>query len=298
MALEFVPNQHGNCIWWRLVIWVPPMAWMPEPVWLEIAGLGVEYSALYAALSFWTALLLFSRNVLREGESTELCADWVPYGIVGAMVGARLGYFAFEIPTQFLSEPGGLLWHPGFSFHGAVLGLLGGSVLFAWQQKRSIAKTLDQLTLSAAIGFLFTSLGGLLSNEVVGVEGGGWLSMLFPIYDEGNLLPPTRIAILHIQVIWAGIVAIVALHLERAPWMKTRPPGLYASLIAAAIFAGLIVLDPFKEERSHVAQSTYRLSWVLLDSVGLLLAAFFARRASRLGRATPESAALRTDSRA
>jgi phosphatidylglycerol---prolipoprotein diacylglyceryl transferase len=270
-----------------------PMQWLPEPVWWEVAGLGIEYRALYAGLSFWVAVLLFGRRTLKEGGNAELIVDWVPYGIAGTMLGARLGYFALEIPRQFIAEPGGLLWQPGFSFHGAVLGLLGATAAFGRRNGLSLPRLFDQLAWAASIAFLFMSFAALLSNEVAGVESRSFFSMEFPLYDEGNLDPPRRFAVHHLQAVWAIVVVAVIGVLEHVQKKRLLPPGILVALTILLIFSGLLFLDPFKEQVSHVAQASYRTTAIVLDllfvcagTLGLLVPRFMRREGSRDGSAS------------
>lgn len=255
---------------------------MPEPEWREIAGLSVEYNAVYAALSFWIAFLLFSRSTRALGESTDKCSDWVLYAISGALVGARVGYFVFEIPVQFIEEPGGLLWQPGFSFHGAVLGLLAGSALFARSAGMALSELCDRLALGGSIGFLLMSLGALLSNSEVGMVSSSVIALKFPIYDEGMLVPPTRFPIFHVQCVWAALVVCLTVAAERRQWLNSRAPGATGALVIALIFAGLAVLDPLKEERTHLAQSGYRITATILDILLALGASYLLLRSTKL----------------
>lgn len=253
---------------------------MPEPEWREIAGLSVEYSAVYAALSFWIALLLFSRATRALGESTDKCSDWVLYAIAGALLGARIGYFVLEIPAQFFQEPGGLLWHPGFSFHGAVFGLLAGSALFARNTSVPFLELSDRLAVAGSVAFLLMSLGALLSNVEAGVVSSSMWSLKFPLYDEGNLDPPTRFPIFHAQCLWAALVVYLVSRAERQKWFRISPPGDLSAFLMLLIFGGLLAIDPFTEERTHLAQSSYRLTAGAIDLLMALGAGYwFLRRA-------------------
>ncbi len=267
------------------------MAWMPEPVWIKLAGVEIEYSVLYVAFSFVFALLLMTRRALEESEDPEPYSDWVPYGIGGGLVGSRVGYFLFEIPLEFLAEPQVLLWRPGFSFHGACLGLLVATWLYARKSPISFARIMDRLSLPFAVAFLLTSLGSLMSNDVVGVLCKGPLSLRFPIYDEGNLLPPDRLAVFHLQVVAGVLLVAFVWGIERRFRGRSSPEGGLAALTLTLLFAVLLALDPFKVQRSHLAADFYPVMLSTLDGVGLLTAVFFLlllgrRRVGQLGESS------------
>ena len=215
------------------------------------------------------------------------------YAIAGGLLGARIGYFVLEIPAQFLEEPGGLLWHPGFSFHGAVLGLFAGSAVFARNASVPFLELSDRLAVAGSIGFLLMSLGALLSNTEAGVVSTSMWSLRFPIYDEGNLKPPTRLPIFHAQCLWAALVVASVTSAERRRWFKARPPGVLSAFLILLIFSGLLALDPFKEERTHLAQTSYRLTSSAMDLLMALGGGYlFLRRAkARLLVSVPSSPA-------
>src|SRR6478609_2509482 len=248
------------------------MVWMPEQVWLKVGVFEVEYVALYTMLSVWIAALLLCKQSLRAGSSGEDWLDWVPYGLAGGVIGARLGYFLFEIPTEFLAEPGGLLWQPGFSLHGAVLGLLAGLAVFARLRGILVWKMWDDMAFAGAVGFLLMSLGLLFDSRLAGVPVDGPMSLTYPLYDEGVAVPPARLAVQHIQVILAGgIVALVAV-LGRSAWSRRAALGTLTCTVLALVFLVLLLLDPWKEEARHVARAAYRPRAVACDVVALAAA--------------------------
>lgn len=265
------------------------MVWMPEEVWLKVGALEVQYVALYATLSLWIALLLMCRHALQRGSTTEDCFDWLPYGLVGAVAGARLGYFVFEIPIEFLKEPGGLLWQPGYSLHGAVFGLLAGTAVFARSRHILIPTMWDNLAMAGAIGFLLMSLGLLFDNHLAAVAVDGPLSLTYPLYDEGVAVPPQRLAVQHIQVILASCVVAAIAVLGRR--LKSAEPGTLSSTLLTLVFLVLLVLEPWKEQAQHVARGAYKGRALAWDAVGFTVALGFLirtkRRAGEPQRSTP-----------
>jgi prolipoprotein diacylglyceryltransferase len=246
------------------------MVWMPEQVWLKVGVFEVEYVALYAVLSFWIATLLLCKQALEAGSTSDDCFDWLPYGLVGAVVGARVGYFVFEIPAEFLAEPSGLLWQPGYSLHGTVFGLLVATAIYA-RSRRMLAWTMwDNLAMAGASAFLLMSLGLLFDSHLAGAPASGPLSLTYPLYDEGVAVPPRRLAAQHMQVVLAGCIAGATAALQRR--RSFAVPGMLACTVLTLLFLVLLVLEPWKEEAQHVARAAYRGRAITWDAVGFVVA--------------------------
>lgn len=253
---------------------------------MKVARVDVEYTGVYAALSFWIAFLLLRRRALTNGWKVEQCYDWLIFALLGALAGARVGYFAFEIPAEFLSEPGTLLWHPGFSEHGAVVGLLGGTAAFARQRGASIWRTWDELAVAGACAFLLMSLAALLDNEVAGIEWNGMFRMKFPLYDERNDTPPFRFPVLHVQVLLALGLVLAALAVERGRLARRWRDGASSSLIVLLMSLLMLLVDPWKEQASHVLGAAYARRLVVLDVAFAVVAlTSFVRKVSLPSRA-------------
>ena len=60
--------------------------------------------------------------------------DMLLYGVIGVILGGRLGYVLFYKPEYYLAQPLEILqvWSGGMSFHGGFLGVLLAIALFCW----------------------------------------------------------------------------------------------------------------------------------------------------------------------
>jgi phosphatidylglycerol:prolipoprotein diacylglycerol transferase len=63
--------------------------------------------------------------------------DMLIYGVLGTILGGRLGYVLFYKPHYYLEHPSEVLqiWAGGMSFHGGFLGVLLGLALFCWSEE-------------------------------------------------------------------------------------------------------------------------------------------------------------------
>lgn len=124
--------------------------------------------------------------------------------ILGALVGARLGYAVIYDASFFVSHPLLLvspfnpetgLWVgiSGMSAHGGILGGIFAAFLFSWKYQKSFLPILDALSISAPIAIFFGRIGNFLSGELFGrVTDVSW-GMVFPLSGDDLLRHPSQL---------------------------------------------------------------------------------------------------------
>src|SRR5205085_12429506 len=72
------------------------------------------------------------RRGLGHGLEVKDVDDMLIYGVLGVILGGRLGYVLFCKPEFYFSHPLEILhiWTGGMSFHGGFVGVLAGIWLF------------------------------------------------------------------------------------------------------------------------------------------------------------------------
>src|SRR5258706_15067596 len=95
-------------------------------------------------LTGFVAFVALARLRIRRGWGKDLTVgdidDLLMYGVIGVILGGRLGYVLFYKPAHYLAHPAEILqiWTGGMSFHGGALwaGGAGGGVLWRAQRRR------------------------------------------------------------------------------------------------------------------------------------------------------------------
>ena len=179
-----------------------------DPVIFSLGPLQVRWYGLMYVIGFLIATYLF-KVLIRRGffKVTEEKVDTlVTTMIICMFVGARLTYvfvYNWDYYSQNLSE---LLsvWQGGLSFHGALIGLITGGVIFARQNKISWLQVMDSVALAGTIGLFFGRMGNFINGELYGRITDHWLGVVFP---GGGPLPrhPSQLyeAFLEGLVLWA-----------------------------------------------------------------------------------------------
>ena len=101
-----------------------PVAFSVGP--LSIRWYGLAYLVGFAL--FWLLGRYRARQAWR-GISIESVEDLLFYGMLGVIVGGRLGFCFFYQPQWFLAHPADILkvWQGGMSAHGGMLGVIAAS---------------------------------------------------------------------------------------------------------------------------------------------------------------------------
>ena len=149
------------------------------------------YGMMY--LLGFAAFYLLGRWRSRRGLSPWTPADFADllfYGVVGVVVGGRLGFALFYGFEQLLRDPLWLvrIWEGGMSFHGGLLGVIAAVWIHAWKTSRQggvpRARTLlaatDQVAPLAPIGLGLGRLGNFINAELPGRVTESSLGVRFP----------------------------------------------------------------------------------------------------------------------
>jgi phosphatidylglycerol:prolipoprotein diacylglycerol transferase len=155
-----------------------------DPVIFRIGPLSVRWYGLMYLLGFGAAYLLIRHlSRLRNLDlSRDGVSDLLFYGVLGVVLGGRLGYVLFYNPLQYLSRPLEVfaVWQGGMSFHGGLLGVVIAVVVFCRRRKLPILLTGDILATSATIGLGLGRIGNFINGELWGRTTDLPWGMIFP----------------------------------------------------------------------------------------------------------------------
>ncbi|MFI3265748.1 MAG: prolipoprotein diacylglyceryl transferase [Rikenellaceae bacterium] len=171
------------------------ITWDADPVMFSLLGIEVRYYGLCWAFALGFAGYLYSNIIKREGYPEQMFDSIFWYGVIGTIVGARLGHCLFYDPAYYLSHPIEILFlrQGGMASHGAAIGTITGVWLFTRKYKMPFLWALDRLGLASALGGAAVRLGNLMNSEIYGVP--TELPWGFIFVRDGQTLPmhPTQI---------------------------------------------------------------------------------------------------------
>jgi phosphatidylglycerol---prolipoprotein diacylglyceryl transferase len=127
---------------------------------------------------------------LGHGLDVKDVDDMLIYGVLGVILGGRLGYVLFYKPGYYLDHPWEILqvWAGGMSFHGGFVGVMLAIALFCWIKKKRWLATMDFVAPLVPIGLAAGRMGNFINGELPGRPTTLPWGMWFPQHD------PTQIA--------------------------------------------------------------------------------------------------------
>ncbi|MDQ2177302.1 prolipoprotein diacylglyceryl transferase [Marinifilum sp. D714] len=157
--------------------------WNPDPEIINIFGISIRYYSLLflsgILLSITVLKWIFKQEKLPEANLEKLSM----YGIIGILLGARLGHCLFYEPSYYFNHPLEILLpiqftsNGGFEFtgyrglasHGGALGLIIALFVYSRKTKHAMLDTIDLIAVVTGLSAGFIRLANLMNSEIVGM---------------------------------------------------------------------------------------------------------------------------------
>jgi phosphatidylglycerol---prolipoprotein diacylglyceryl transferase len=143
-----------------------------DPVAFSIGPLAVRWYGLMYLTAFGAFWWLGTRRIAggRAPITREQLDDLLFGGIVGVILGGRLGYVLFYKPGYYFSHPLEVfaVWQGGMSFHGGFLGVLVAMAFVARRQRVNWWDLMDFVAPLVPIGLAAGRLGNFINGELWG----------------------------------------------------------------------------------------------------------------------------------
>ena len=148
---------------------------MPDPIAIQIGPLAVHWYGLMYVLAFALFIILGRVRIKQPhiavlGWQKEDLDDMLFYGMLGVVIGGRLGEVLFYRPEYFMHNPLEIfmVWHGGMSFHGGFLGVI--LAMYVWSRKagRNLFDVLDFIAPLVPLGYAAGRLGNFINAELPG----------------------------------------------------------------------------------------------------------------------------------
>jgi phosphatidylglycerol---prolipoprotein diacylglyceryl transferase len=194
--------------------------------------------------------------------------DLLFYGVLGVVLGGRLGQVLFYDPGYYFSHPGEIIavWKGGMSFHGGFLGVLIAVAFWTRKHKVNWLSTMDFIAPLVPLGLAAGRIGNFINGELWGRVADPSLpwAMVFPQVDN---LPrhPSQIY----QALGEGLMLFIILWFYSR---KARPTGAVSAvfLIGYGVFRSLA--EYFREPDAGIFGHSYLVSMGQWLSLPMILA--------------------------
>lgn len=224
---------------------------MPDPIAFSIGPLDIHWYGLMYVVAFglflWMGRLrLRLPHIAAQGWKFEDLDDMLFYGMLGVIVGGRLGEVFFYRADYFLANPIEILkvWEGGMSYHGGFIGVLVAMALWAKKRKRNLMDVLDFIAPLIPLGYAAGRLGNFINAELPGRVADAslpwamrWPDIRFPLEPVPVFLEGLRHPSPLYQMLIDGILVFVIVWLYAR---KARPRlavgSMYMMLYGCARF--------------------------------------------------------------
>ena len=126
---------------------------------------------MYVFAAICAGFILRSELRRNPGHLSEaLWPEMLFYGMVGAVIGGRLGHVIIYETGYFIRHPGEIIWGSwhGMSFHGGLIGVVIAGVIFARTRRVPLLELFDMAALATPLGIMLVKIGNLINGELYG----------------------------------------------------------------------------------------------------------------------------------
>ncbi len=239
-----------------------------NPVAIEIGPLKVHWYGLMYLLAFALVWVL-GRYRIKKGMidlTLQRFEDLIFYGVLGVIVGGRLGYIFFYQPSFYLSHPLEIfsIWDGGMSFHGGLIGVLLAMYLFGRKEGKTFFEVADFIAPLVPLGLASGRLGNFINGELWGRPADVPWAMIFP--GAGNI--PRHPSQLY-QMLLEGILLFIILWIFSS---KKRPVGQVSAVFLMGYGVFRFIAEYTREPDSYLGFLALGFSMGQWLSIPMILA--------------------------
>ena len=230
-----------------------------DPVAVQLGPVAVHWYGLMYLVGF---TLFYYLGKLRahdgwRGVTPEEIDDLLFAGVLGVILGGRLGFCLFYQPAWYLAHPIDIfkVWQGGMSAHGGMLGAFTAILFHAFSHHKNFWIVADFVAPLVPLGLMAGRIGNFINGELWGRLCSYHLpwGMIFP--QSGTLAPrhPS-------QLYEAGLEGLALFVILWAFSSKPRVKGSVSILFCLGYGVARFVVEFFREPDSYIGLGLFGLS--------------------------------------
>ena len=191
-----------------------------DPIAFSLGSISIHwYGLMYA---FALLIAIYTAHYIIKKDNINLSKDeldsYIWWAEIGVILGARLGYILFYDTNSlyYLTHPwdifnpfvdGKFVGISGMSYHGALIGFILSTILFARKYKISFWLLSDIAALSVPLAYILGRIANFMNQELIGRAS----DVPWAIYAQGILRHPSQLY----EAFLEGFVVFVILFIYR-----------------------------------------------------------------------------------
>jgi phosphatidylglycerol:prolipoprotein diacylglycerol transferase len=206
---------------------------MPDPIAIAIGPIAIRWYGLMYLLAFALfiglgRLRIRQPHIAAAGWKAEHLDDMLFYGVLGVVIGGRLGEVLFYNPLYYLAHPLDIfaVWKGGMSFHGGFLGVMAAMAVWGRRHGRRLMDIMDFIAPLVPLGYAAGRIGNFINAELPGrvAEASLPWAMIWPNVDQLPRHPSPLY-----QALIDGVLLFIVLWLyARKPRPRLAVSGVFA----------------------------------------------------------------------
>ena len=248
-----------------------------DPTALQLGPVAIHWYGICYLVAFglflWLANIRISQPHFRGGGWTRRdVEDLLFYGVLGVVIGGRLGYVIFYKPGYYLANPleAIAVWKGGMAFHGGLLGVIAAMALFARSRGRRFLEVTDLIAPCVPTGLAAGRVGNFINGELWGRFADPSLpwAMVFPQSGFADARHPSPLY----QFALEGMLLFLLL------WVYSRRPrglGAVSGMFLVGYGALRFTAEYFREPDGFLGLLSLGMSMGQWLCVPMVLAGFF-----------------------
>jgi len=240
-----------------------------DPVALSLGPIAIRWYGLMYLVAFGLFFFLGRYRAKRDpwrGVSYALIDDLLFFGVLGVVLGGRLGYVLFYKPGYYAAHPLEIfaVWQGGMAFHGGLLGVLAAMWWIARKHGIQWLALTDFIAPLVPCGLAAGRMGNFINGELWGRASDVPWAMIF---SHGGPVPrhPSQLY----QFALEGLLLFAILWLYSA---RQRPAGAVSGAFLLGYGVFRFAAEYFREPDNFLGLLAFDLSmgqWLSLPMIAV-----------------------------